>query len=525
MAVSTFLFSLAGGLLTVGGALDLIVKAKAKAGLAQRLEGVLNRPAPGVDLSSTVLDRLFGRRIWSFRAFFVSIFIATVTLGIVLLVNAATSESARATLLAALKGQSALGWWCLAAIVIVVFIFDFISYAQTRIFVRATEQSPTAATSSVFLVADLIASFAIFVAGFSLARVIGMLIIGQFLFNTPATTVDAFSPSLIEDAARHDNIINDISGPALFGEDSNSAIIANSLDFNEATAESRLEYFESVMLIRDIGSAAASSDNYNFLEYEASLVCPSVVDKYSFDEESAYEILTTSLYIYAYGAQQIPRVNKYAQDLGEEYFARTERVMEAGLFRRLASGPQGCPLPVVRVEKSINLRDALAGVSLSDMYLASMFSTSWEITRLIPAKFSSYHVINLSSDYTSFLSSSYDVSSRTAFGLERPDPAKRDISEFLRGQNLSKDQEVYIPFSSLSVTAIFPSLVFIVVSILRIGLWVFGIIWALAASIFPNLNAQKFVFTILLGSSALLLTAVGTVWSALDGLWSWLWLL
>tara|TARA_R110002051_G_scaffold324734_2_gene423363 strand:- start:167 stop:1522 length:1356 start_codon:yes stop_codon:yes gene_type:complete len=451
--------------------------------------------------------------------------VATVTLACVLLLNITTSEAARSTLIAAAKGQSNLGWWCLAAIVATVLVFDFISYAQTRIFVRATEQSPTAATSFVFLLADLIASFAIFVAGFSFARLIGMLIIGQFLFNSPATTVTAFSPPLIEDAARHDNIINDITGPALYGIDSNSAIISNSLGFDKSSAASRLEYFESVILVRDVGREAASSDKYKFLDYEASLSCPSVVDKYSFDDESAYEVLSSSMYIYIFGAQQIPRINKYAHDLGEEYFARTERVMEAGLFRRLANGPSDCPLPVVRVVKKLNLRDALAGVSLPDMYLASMFSTSWEISRMIPAKFSSYHVINLSSDYTSFLSTSYDVSSRTAFGTSAPDTAKKDISEFLRRQSIRKDENVYVPFSSLSVTAIIPSLVFGIVSILRVGFWTFGIGWALAASVFPNLNVQKFIFTVLLGSSALLLTAIGMMWAALDSVWGWLWLL
>lgn len=503
----------------------MIVKGQSKAGIAARLSSALTRPAPGVNLSSAVLDKIFGPKIWSFRAFAVSIVVASATLICVLSLNLATSDSARSSLLAAVKGQSTLGWICLAVVIGTVFIFDFVSYAQTRIFVRATEQSPSATASSVFVIADLIASFAIFIAGFALARVIAMLIVGHFLFNSPVSSVTAFAPALIEDVAVHDGIQEDVGLSALLGSDSTSAIVANSIDFNRENSIPRMEYFEGLMRVRDIGPEAAAASSYDFLTYDTSLVCPTAVDKYSFDDESAYELLTTSLYIYALGAQQVPRINKLAEDMGEEFFSRTERIMEASLSRRLATGPRDCPLPVVRIDKKVNMRDALAGVSLSDMYLSSLFYTMWEVSRAVPAKFSSYHVIDFVSDYDSFLSSSYDLSSRTAFGLNRPDEAKADLSRFLSGISPRKTEKSYVPFSSLSMTALFPSIVFILVSLARIFIWTYGVGRSGAARVFPTLNSQKFIFTVMLGSSALLLALVGIIWTALDGLWGWIWLL
>jgi len=524
MGLTALLLTVAGSLLPIGAALDTAFRSAAKTRLADWLNDAISRPASRLNLSSTVFDRIFGRRLWGMKSFLVSLALALGGLVTTMAITATLSEPARELMWTYLiEEQSAVGFACLAIVLAIVILFDYISYTQTRLFIRSTENISGASTSIVFVLADIIASIAIFIAGFSIARVLCMMIIAHFSLGEPVENTEIFSPALVEHAIISEGIDRDVAFATMSSNEPDIALLALSMGFTEQNAEERLQIFADLSLQSDLGLEELTKVRFPYAEYTAELKCPRTIASFSMSNESALEVLAGSVAKFGYGAVRIKSYREKLETDAAAYIDKVALGMEQHMQEMLGRSQSSCPLPIIQINQSINYRDALGGTSLFDLYLSSLLSTTWEVGQTIPYKMSTYHVMSLSGTYRDFLENSYEIGSRSPFGLSRPDAAKLNMSEFFGRGRLQDPPKVYIPMSSLATTAMISSILFLLVISARLVMWSAAQLRLALSRIFPLVELEKYPFSIAFGTVALLLFLAAILVFVTGTVWAWIW--
>ena len=124
-------------------------------------------------LFSNRLDKLFGDAIFSWKSFRFSVILSTVALILTWFGTLFLSPN-----LAAFSFGSHHGlwlWFCLALAICINYVGDYLSYAQTRLFIKALNASPNTSTKVIFALSDIVAGLGIFVLTFSLFATLALL--------------------------------------------------------------------------------------------------------------------------------------------------------------------------------------------------------------------------------------------------------------------------------------------------------------------------------------------------------------
>jgi hypothetical protein len=186
------------GLLGIGWALDANVPARRKRQLNEWVEARLADIRRARWGGANLFDRLFGRRYVSLRAFAVSAGITFTSTALFLLVAILTSEPAVGKMIWPFRGGlDATGWLTISVYLPAILFCDFLSFAQSRLFLSYVSRVQNVSISIVLYFADALFSVLLFAIGYSIARAIVTVVILGSLFAAPFDRDASISPEVV----------------------------------------------------------------------------------------------------------------------------------------------------------------------------------------------------------------------------------------------------------------------------------------------------------------------------------------
>lgn len=143
-------------------------------------------------------DRIFGPKIISWRAFAVTAMISSSSWIFFFFIAYITSDQLIRDQINPIQGKISQFEILLITVYVVAIIFsDFLSYAQTRIFVSALDSIRNIPVGLILYCADAILSIGIFLFGYAFARSIVTIAAASAFYAAPFDRVSALSPEVV----------------------------------------------------------------------------------------------------------------------------------------------------------------------------------------------------------------------------------------------------------------------------------------------------------------------------------------
>jgi hypothetical protein len=427
------------GLLGVGAVLDSSMPESRKRKVARwasvRVEHLRRHELGGARLFAVI----FGEKYISRRSLIVSVAISATSISIFYLVAHLTSDSAVQHMIFPIRKQiDLLGWITLGVYVPVILACDFLSYAQTRLFLSYIDKLNSFTVSGILYIADMMFSVVLFVCGYAFARAIVTVIVATSHYAAPFERSTTISPDVVTATYRAfvgNKLLSDATSLKVAGVD--VALKAHRAAPSAATEKAlitetlRLQYDD----ISKLGGAVAG----------ARLTCLRDLSLGRENQTRLFEILKESDRLVL---DKIGLPNMSIDFGGRAPFYQYLSVAS------LADGP--CPIYAVSARVRIEPKAAISKVTWFEYFLGALAATINELNYAIFTKMSAFPSDDPVSQAPLVLSYAVAASNSPPFGIG----ATRDGASSPYFLNDIDTGSVRLPLGPLAASSLAANLIF-----------------------------------------------------------------
>lgn len=467
------LFEWVGLLIAVGAAVDtlwpFIFDGRSRYSRS-RITRVLQKMFPPIassGVSSKLFDHLYGNRLLSIRAVTTSILVTIVSIASTFLIAYLPNPAVLADLIDGNGIYNSIVVSSYLMLAISVFVADYLSSVQTRIFVRSLERNRSATVTSVMIVSDFVVSLVIFIVIFSTSRA-AIYVVMTTSGSAISTYSFGFSPELIVGVANKLALPEDISVrlaavPQTADEAVSLSVVRVILDEGEALGMlANLQGYLSAeyprMPLQGQEGITTEVEVNSCISSEVEL--PTSLDNYS--------IIASS---HAYLASALARLysNEEIASILDENKLQAAFEQEAGL--RWIQNP-GCPFGVIRVKKTMEFTAMLSESSLGDIYLSALAATLDDASKVVPSKFGQFQLLELGREIDAF---AFDAVAVFSYG--RNGRAPNVFTAGIKGEwRTAERSRLEVPFSILLASSLSASILLwihlILGRIISLAVWI-----------------------------------------------------
>jgi hypothetical protein len=186
------------GLLGVGAVLDSSMpesrKRKVARWASERVEQLRRHELGGARLFGSI----FGEKYISRRSLLVSICVSAIFISTFYLVAHFTSDTTVQNMIFPIrKSVDLLGWITLGVYIPVILACDFLSYAQTRLFLSYIDKMRSFTLLAILYIADMMFSIVLFIFGYAFSRAIVTVIVVTSHYAAPFERDTTISPDVV----------------------------------------------------------------------------------------------------------------------------------------------------------------------------------------------------------------------------------------------------------------------------------------------------------------------------------------
>jgi hypothetical protein len=428
---------IAGFVIAAAGVCDLIVQRKSKRAVTYWLIRVSRNWSTGFSDSTKLFDRVFGVRLFSGRSIVISTLFSLFSVVFSYIVAYFTSDSiVRDHMLIFPQGFHLFSVSAFLLCIILSFVADFLSYVQTRVFVRAIERYKSLTVVFVLLISDGFAILSIFMFTFAVSRAVIYAIVISYMSAPTANVIGTYIPTMTRAISKSFEASH-IPEPGL-------------LPFGEVVARADSPG-HLALLVRAASKVDQSLPNRALMknvQYDAELACadPNTAMTESLSVEN--DFLSIILNDKAYTA--MIRKNNQVVEIVDK--ARRDFLVDStSVFTR-------CKYKVVHIIRRERPVDLFRSVTPTDFYLASLERTMYDIYLIVAFKFFPYLNFNPLENTKSFISNLATISSVSPFGVIRTDYNRETALADYSTMALSLKSEVRIPFTCLVASSFTPTI-------------------------------------------------------------------
>lgn len=523
----SLLFS-AASLAAIAATLDLIVKPTTKRRIQREIEAFTLRKGSQADFISAAFNKFFGSNYWSLRSLLASLILSSAFIALSLIVvyclNASTYETVVDAIVQLCK--SSTGLYILFIALLTNFLFDYISYNQTRYFVRGTSSFKGAAPVFVFFPSDIIISSSLFVIGFSITRIFAMLIVLQSV-NLPHFE-DRFrtSPWLAQATLKATNIDKQTAQIEITRQFSN--YVDDTTVYNELTrvlamlqvdtdiSYDKIDYSPMSDVIRKKYSGQVGEFQHLFSTY-AEPGCISLNQIPYIGSIETYDITANSLMllsaINAFVSESDPNTDDVINTIDRHQIIAQKLIEEQG-----ARHPK-CSLPYVTFNTQVSTKQLIAKAGVFNIFFASLSRTMGEYLGHIQAKFSNYTNSEVASNIPELISGSWTAKSYSLLDVPTFDYDTYRIAYFIDESETVIEKSYKLPFTTFATSSLGASILYGMFIILFAATRVFELFRTLAGHYLANIEAEKYLFSgLFIGMFFMVVTVwflsvcISTVW-------------
>jgi hypothetical protein len=482
MGILTTLFAL----VPIAAAVDAYLKPTAKRALAERALRFSNIESRAPFSNS--LDRLFGPSILSLRSFSVSAIIVGISILLLATGTYIFSSGGRAAFELIIDNMSLFQLFSLLVITIFVIVGDFFSYAQTRLFIRETENSKNVFSVFVFVVSDIITSLFLFTVFFSLALTAIFYCFAQTQDISLSLDQRKVSPPIIDNVLRatlesgvgesdENRATMDELYSRVLTKHSLGRIISN--DWNIAEGEPEEEALIAAYLSR--APDPYISDTYTHFMLEFASQSSHINWKFECSSEEENVFLSNPFQQQIFGAVFLVSATLRAE-LSNPGLTAQEKIFLDKAQRSITSltlhdalgddinqlDGVSC-IDTIHVDITTDGQALVKTISSGNLLLTHMQITGMNLFRSMTLKFSQYTMGNTGNSLYKNIQDAQYTGATWAGDTNRLVDTQKATEELLRyangnGENL---RDNYMPVSTFSLTSLVPSAVFFILLIVR----------------------------------------------------------
>lgn len=496
------LLAIAGILIPLGAALDVLSRKGAKRAWATAILRSLRRRNLSTIKVSEAFDKYFGVGIFTWRSLLASLILFILSYVIMHIIMHITTPADGANQLTRnLIPKTIFSGFILSIFIIFSVFSDFISYGKTRIFMRTIERLQEIGVTPVLLLADLIASPAIFVIFFSLARTLAYFFVIGTLNTSYSPNEYEFPTFAIAGTLQKSpypwNAPGSASTPlARAKQDQAALLIQRPERWIDRFAKSyTLEMFPrgQTELTRGVVHIKAEERCVSEQEFNNGTT-----------ERAKMMLLNGSRFI----AQLTLNNTEISDDNKNNIFSDYQKEF---LLGPPLSTNSSCIFKSVHLIETIDMSALSGRISPIDAYLVSVLQTTQELITSIVNKFSDYIIINPTIDLGITLSDIWSIGGKTILGLRKDAEERYYFLKFMERFSITnKDHASFIPFSTLASSSVAASIMFWVFLVWRASLRVLSIIFLGIRRLVPMFRLRTFPFSFLC-VSAVLVAAIATL--------------
>ena len=437
-----------------GGALDLLplrYKRKVYEIVRRATKDVSNSFFQG----SRFLDKIFGTSLLSWRAAAASALMSITSIILACTVAYVTSDPLSQQQINPFRGEPTLSDMAVLAIFLISIIaFDYIAYTQTRIFVRALDGFRNATIAAILLVSDFAVSVCSFIFGYSIARLLSILLIVGFGQVNPDPYVRVFSPEMILEAD------STISSNPIAKHDSPASREMLSSVIGEFEKQPDPAHAIRVLKFTDkLNGWSAYPRNGVYTAVETG--CAAHASRIAVDDRG--KEININYFRYSLG---VLRALHPSEKLWNELTWKS--LVEP--IRMHQSRSEKCPYRYISASTRINLKAIATSVHLYDYLLSSSLATSQDLAVAGLDKFAYFESEDPFTEPYSFLRQSVATSELKILGVGGA--ATDSIPNAIGQLQASPSDGVRVPFAALAASCLTSSIVFLIYLLLVTTLWI-----------------------------------------------------
>ncbi|WP_324795514.1 hypothetical protein [Brevundimonas sp.] len=499
------------GALGLGALLDVAIRPQIKARFSSWLAQLASRIG-GVNYGgSAFLDRWFGPSVLSWRAVPRYVLISLTSIALSYGFAVMTSGPHVQPLITIFPGRvTGLGVVIVLVCLTAAVVGDIFSYAQTRLFVRAIDQSRSAIVSLALVAADVIVSLSIFFVTFSVARLICVLLVLQITPVQVLSKTDTYAPVQLAAALAEADVE--------VGSE-NESVTAFAIAIANGRTAPELQRVADWQR-RGVAAQLEDPKSIRQVKFTAHRACAPGTREGRVDAGTA---LTASQELFeAVMAEQAQRkpvtadIGKISEAMSDDYYAR------AALARRANDGR--CFMDVTAVRSSIDAADLVGAAGVHNAWWAAFERTLYDAYQVVGFKLAPYVGFDPYSSAPAYFGSLNLQLQNSFLGALPIDRDRASIVSYLNDPIIPPKGQVNVPFSPMVASALTTS-GFLIAYLLTLALAAFrGRVMRVIRYLMPALDLDRAVFTSLsvaLASIFLLFTALiwtlQTVWRLILG--------
>ena len=435
------IISIVGITLALGASFDYIIKIEIKKTFAEWLVNFTNKSKNFRFKGTSVLNAFFGKKLLSRGAVFRYAVISAVSMSIAYGFAYITSPPQLQNDMHIFPdGLNLLNGSLLAVCVVFAVAGDMLSYAQTRLFVRAVDEYKSGVVASGLALADIITSLSLFFISFSFSRIICYIIVLHATGFPALNSTHSISQELLRGFLLANNVAS--------VNTNNDQVI----DFVQlmANAKSELE-LKSISKIVNAKEHQSFRDPKNLrgVTYSSRIVCTSK------DSEKFRHSLPYSRKVLDDIAQVI---NRYSFD------KVTENDVNRYIYNYVITPHEtqdGCGVHLLVIKKSISASDMLIVAGITNSYLASAERTMYDAYQILSFKLQPYIDFNPYKNIGNYFYSLSQLIDSTFLGIASPDYDKVALANEFLSDVSELNGDIKIPFTPMVASSLTSSLIFI----------------------------------------------------------------
>ncbi|WP_186126129.1 hypothetical protein [Burkholderia gladioli] len=437
------LFGVVGLILAIGAALDVCIKRAAKDATLRWLTKAASNNSGFSYSGSAFLDKIFGRRLFSVRSIFayVAISVSSVAISYWIAVLSTPAEG-QAEITVFSGGFGVVDFSLFVLFVAFAALGDIGSYAQTRLFVRAVDQSKNPIVSAGLVVADIVTSLTLFFISFTFARTLAYLIAMQVLPISGPTSTDYYVPSVLKAVVAAEPTLFQFSG-------------SRPSEFTLAQALSGANKEDNVSqlapLVRKIDESQLQDQRLaKSITYTVKQVCTDSKE----DKTAIYTVLA--------GTERVIKMAEAKPDEGALRRINVEKVDDA--VRKAESdelyAKDKCWLPTVLITRNLPFRALIGLTGFSNILWTSAQRTLFDAYTTVGWKLSPYVAFDPYNGLEEYIKNLEAMSGTTILNMFPVNVDKMTIFGWFNDPLPGASHSLHIPFSPMVASSLTSSFFF-----------------------------------------------------------------
>lgn len=507
------MLELLGLLLALAAALDALVPPQAKSRVVDIVESFAASAGP-LRKVNYFTDRLFGPRLISLRSLGASAALTvSISIAAVITLLIAGSDGVGSFWGSLLRsGPAEIAFFGIA--ILFVCLGDFVSYAQTRLFISLIEERSSKLVTAVLVASDFLASLLIFSVFFAAAWLTISVVLA--LTGAPPVTVQyRIAPTIISEAATTLGLEEETKAEAAKASSSDERMMLRLVGLSYQFAEN--EELIADVIVKTESSLERAKDRlgFDFIKTTTGLDCYDALRNADISGYETFDAITNSrLYLMRAFLEK------------KETVASVDTIdnsVKDALNRQLAT--ESCPLKLVTAKTEISFDKMVKYVPPLDLYLACLGQVLALASQTVSMKFAYFYELEVGRYTPTIFALALESKELTSLGPTEDYETVSSVADEVRSADINEREAYPLPFSLMLFSSLGASFV----------LWL-TLLWRLVAKAaiwmriklaqalkFPSISNGIFLFvsvslSLVCLATLGLLTAVNWIWGSVFSL-------